>query len=64
MLPFYLLMVNFLKLKDSYLAVILPLMVSPWLIILMRNYMKSIGCKSFWLGNYATILPFCLIVSL
>jgi putative aldouronate transport system permease protein len=42
MLPFYLLMVNLLRLKDSYLAVILPLMVSPWLIILMRNYMKSI----------------------
>ena len=42
MLPFYLLMVNLLRLKDSYLAVILPLMVSPWLILLMRNYMKSI----------------------
>jgi putative aldouronate transport system permease protein len=42
MLPFYLLMVNLLRLKDSYLAVILPLMVSPWLIILMRNYMKAI----------------------
>jgi len=42
LVPFYLLMVKVFKLKDNYLAVILPMLMSPWLIILMRNFMKSI----------------------
>jgi len=42
LVPFYLLMVKFLKLKDNYLAIVLPALMSPWLIILMRNFMKSI----------------------
>lgn len=40
--PYYLLMVQTYKLKDSYLAVLLPLMMSPWLIILMKNFVKAI----------------------
>jgi multiple sugar transport system permease protein/putative aldouronate transport system permease protein len=40
--PYYLLMTQTYKLKDSYLAVLLPLMMSPWLIILMKNFVKSI----------------------
>lgn len=42
LIPFYLLIVQYLKLKDNYLAVLLPLMISPWLIILMKNFLKSI----------------------
>ena len=40
--PYYLLMTHTYKLKDSYLAVLLPLMMSPWLIILMKNFVKAI----------------------
>lgn len=40
--PYYLLMTQTYHLKDSYLAVLLPLMMSPWLIILMKNFVKSI----------------------
>lgn len=42
LIPFYLLIVNVLGLKNNYLAVFLPLLMSPWLIILMKNFMKSI----------------------
>jgi ABC-type glycerol-3-phosphate transport system permease component len=42
LVPFYLLMVQTYNLRDSYLAVLLPLMTSPWLIILMKNFIKSI----------------------
>jgi multiple sugar transport system permease protein/putative aldouronate transport system permease protein len=40
--PYYLLMTQVYHLKDSYLAVLLPLLMSPWLIILMKNFVKSI----------------------
>lgn len=40
--PYYLLMVTVYHLKDNYLAILLPLMMSPWLIILMKNYVKSV----------------------
>lgn len=40
--PYYLLMTQTYKLKDNYLAVLLPLMMTPWLIILMKNFMKAI----------------------
>lgn len=40
--PFYLLMTTYYGLKDSYLAVFLPLLMSPWLIILMKNFIKSV----------------------
>ena len=40
--PYYLLMTQTYKLKDSYFAVLLPLLMSPWLIILMKNFVKSI----------------------
>ncbi len=40
--PYYLIMVQVYHLKNSYLAVLLPLMMSPWLIILMKNFVKSI----------------------
>lgn len=40
--PYYLLMVQTYKLKDSYFAVLLPLLMSSWLIILMKNFVKAI----------------------
>ena len=40
--PYYLLMTQTYHLKDNYLAVLLPLLMSPWLIILMKNFVKSI----------------------
>lgn len=42
LVPYYLLISKYLGMKDSYLAVLLPGLMSPWLIILMRNFMKSI----------------------
>ncbi len=42
LVPFYILMTKYYGLKDSYLAVWLPLLLSPWLIILMKNFVKSI----------------------
>lgn len=40
--PYYLLMTQTYHLKDNYLAVLLPLLMSPWLIILMKNFIKQI----------------------
>lgn len=40
--PYYLIMTQVYHLKDSYLAVLLPLLMSPWLVILMKNFVKSI----------------------
>lgn len=40
--PYYLLMTQGYGLKDNYLAILLPLMMSPWLIILMKNFVKSV----------------------
>ena len=42
LVPFYLLVVKYLHLKDSYFAILLPLLMSPWLIILMKNFVKGI----------------------
>ena len=42
LVPTYILMVNYLGLKDNVLAMILPGMVSAWSIFLMRNFMKAI----------------------
>ncbi len=42
LIPTYMLMVNSLGLKDSVWAMILPGLMSPWSIFLMRNFMKSV----------------------
>lgn len=42
LVPYYLLITQVLHLKDNYLAILLPSLMSPWLIILMKNFMKSI----------------------
>lgn len=40
--PYYLLVTQTYHLKDSYFAVLLPLLMSPWLIILMKNFVKAV----------------------
>lgn len=40
--PYYLMMTQTYHLKDNYLAVLCPLMMSPWLVILMKNFIKAI----------------------
>lgn len=40
--PYYLLMTQTYHLRNNYLAVWLPLLMSPWLIILMKNFVKAI----------------------
>jgi len=42
LIPTYILMVNGLHLKDSIWSMILPGLMSPWSIFLMRNFMKAI----------------------
>jgi len=42
MVSYYILMTRYLGLKNNYLAVVLPMMVSAWRIIMMKNFMKSI----------------------
>lgn len=42
MLPSYLLVVKYLGMKDSILALILPALLSAWNIFMMRNFMRDI----------------------
>ena len=42
LVPFYILITKHLHLRDNYLAVLLPSLMGPWVIILMKNFMKSI----------------------
>ena len=42
LVPFYYIIVKVFGLKDNYLAVLLPLLMNPWLIILMKNFVKAI----------------------
>lgn len=42
LVPFYLLIAKYLALKDNYLAVLLPGLMSPFLIILMKSFLRSI----------------------
>lgn len=42
LIPFYMLITQTFKLQDSYLAILFPLMMTPWLIILMKNFLKTI----------------------
>lgn len=40
--PYYLTMTQRYHLRDSYLAVLIPLLMSPRLVILMKNFVKAI----------------------
>lgn len=41
LIPWYILITKYLRLQDSYLALILPSLMSPFLIILMKNFIRS-----------------------
>ena len=62
--PYYLLMTQTYHLKDSYLAVLLPLMMSPWLIILMKNFVKSVPHEITESGKIDGAGDFRIFVSL
>ena len=67
LVPFYLLIVQTLNLRDTYWAILLPLLMSPWLIVLMKNFVKAIPHEITESGKidgagdfrifYALILP-------
>jgi len=42
LVPFYLLIKQTLSLGDTYWAILLPLLMNPWLITLMKNFVKAI----------------------
>lgn len=42
LIPYYLMMVNTFHLKNSYLSVLLPSLMTPWLLILMKSFLKTI----------------------
>ena len=42
LVPFYLLIKQTLNLANTYWAILLPLLMSPWLIVLMKNFVKAI----------------------
>lgn len=42
LIPTYILMVRYLELKDSLLALVVPTLLNSWNIFLMRNYMRAI----------------------
>lgn len=42
LVPFYLLISQYLHLKDNYLSVLLPGLLSPFLIIMMKSFIRSI----------------------
>lgn len=68
-IPIYILYVKYLHLKNSIWALILPCILSPWNIFLMRNYMKSIPYSlidaatidgaSDWQTYTKIIMPLC-----
>lgn len=62
--PTYLWMTKYLHLKDNYLAVFLPLLMSPWLIILMKNFVKSIPFEITESGKIDGASDFRIFISL
>ena len=68
-IPIYILYVKYLQLKNSIWALVLPCILSPWNIFLMRNYMKSIPYSlvdaatidgaNDWQTYFQVIMPLC-----
>jgi len=68
-IPIYILYVKYLQLKNSIWALVLPCILSPWNIFLMRNYMKSIPYSlvdaatidgaNDWQTYIRVIMPLC-----
>lgn len=64
LVPFYLLITKYLNLADSYLAVWFPLLMSPWLIILMKNFIKSIPMEITESGKIDGASDFTIFIRL
>lgn len=64
LVPTYLWMTRYLQLKNNYLAVLLPLLMSPWLIILMRNFVKSVPIEITESGKIDGANDFSIFYSL
>lgn len=62
--PTYLWFTQYLGLKNSYLAVLLPLLMSPWLIILMKNFAKSVPYEITESGKIDGAGDFRIFISL
>lgn len=62
--PTYLWFTQYLQLKNSYLAVFLPLLMTPWLIILMKNFAKSVPYEITESGKIDGAGDFRIFVSL
>ena len=68
-IPSYILFVKYLGLKNTLWALVLPCLLSPWNIFLMRNYMRSIPYSlvdaatidgaSDWQTYQKVIMPLC-----
>ncbi|MEK3888180.1 carbohydrate ABC transporter permease [Bacillus sp. FSL K6-3431] len=69
LVPFYLLITQYLHLKDNYLAVLLPALLSPFLIIMMKSFVKSIpheiteSAKMDGAGDFTIFLQLILPMS-
>jgi len=67
LIPYYMMMVNWFHLKNNYLSILLPALMTPWLLILMKSFLKTIphevteAAKIDGAGDFATfwqvILP-------
>jgi ABC-type glycerol-3-phosphate transport system permease component len=64
LVPFYLMMVQTYKLRDSYLAILLPLLMSPWLIILMKNFAKAVPHEITESGKMDSATDFQIFINL
>ncbi len=64
LVPFFYAIVKIYGLKDSYWAVLLPLLMNPWLIILMKNYVKAIPHEITESGKIDGAGDFRIFVSL
>ena len=62
--PTYLWFVKYLNLKNNYLAVFLPLLMTPWLIILMKNFAKSVPYEITESGKIDGAGDFRIFISL
>lgn len=62
--PTYLWVIRYLNLKNNYLAVLLPAMMTPWLIFLMKNFMKSIPYEVTESGKIDGAGDFRIFISL
>jgi ABC-type glycerol-3-phosphate transport system permease component len=62
--PSYIWMVRYLGMRNNYLAVLLPLLMSPWLILLMRNFMRSVPYEITESGKMDGAGDFRIFISL